>query len=181
VLHAAFRLGHRECSRPVNREASAQTSAGSDPQPGQVTFRAEARALDAIVAIGLATHEPIGILPGQDTAALCKTRYQFNLTDMDARSALLTVAQQMQYSWYEEDGVQVLRAPDLTPRQRELIERRIPEFPAQEQQVTALLSANLGIALWAIEHPNQGYGGSIGYGTNDARLSLPQLKDVTAL
>lgn len=159
----------------------AQTSAGSDPQPGQVTFRAEARALDAIIAIGLATHAPIGLLPGQDTTALCKTRYRFNLTDMDATTALLTVAQQMQYSWYEEDGVMILRAPDLTPRQTELIERRIPEFPAQERQVTALLSANLGIALWVIDHPNQGYGGSIGHGTNDVRLSLPQLKDVTAL
>lgn len=160
-------------------EAAAQTSPAPTAQPLLVNLRAQASALDAIIAIGLATHAPIGILPGQDTTALCKTRYTFNLTDMDATTALLAVAQRMQYSWYEQDGVMILRAPDLTPRQTELIERRI-DFPAQSNEVTAVLRSHLAISLWLIDRDVEGYGASIGHAANDVRLSLPALKNVTA-
>jgi len=165
---------------PMN-VAGAQTSPGQQAPSVQVNFRSKTSALDAIIAIGLAAHAPIGILPGKDTTALCKTQYWFDLSGVDAQAALESVAQKIQYSLSEEDGVLVLRAPDLTSRQIELVNRRLPEFPGQVQQVTALVSANLATALWATDHPNQGFGGSILHGTDDVRISLLQSNNVTAL
>jgi hypothetical protein len=159
--------------------AVAQTSPGPTAQPSQVTFRAKASALDAIIAIGLAAHAPIGILPGQDTTALCKTRYESDLTDLDASSALLSVAHQMQYSWYEEDGVMILRAPDLTPRQAELLDHRFANYPAQSKRTVHLLTARLAEWLWSSQHPDQGYGGSILDTPGAPRIDLPDLNDVT--
>jgi hypothetical protein len=107
----------------------AQSAPAPNAQPSQVNFRAKTSALDAIIAIGLASHAPIGILPGLDTTALCKTQYVFNLTDMDARAALLSVARQMPSSLYDEEGVLILRAPDLTLRQTELLDHRFANYP----------------------------------------------------
>jgi hypothetical protein len=157
----------------------AQSAPAPNAQPSQVNFRAKTSALDAIIAIGLATHSPIGILPGQDTTALCKTRYEFDLTDLDASSALLSVAHQMQYSWYEEDGVMILRAPDLTPRQAELLDHRFANYPAQSKRTVHLLTARLAEWLWSSQHPDQGYGGSILDRPGAPEITLQELKDVT--
>lgn len=149
--------------------------------PGQVSFHQKTTALKALVAIGLATHTSIGVIPGQDTRSLCSQPFNFNLTDMDAQTALTSVARQIQYSMYEEDGVTILRATDLTARQEELLKFQFTEYPAQTKTTIYQAPARIAEGLWSSQHPGQGYGASI-FGRSDAvTVDVPALKSVTAI
>ena len=77
-----------------------------------VDYTDRVNALEAIVAVGLQTKTPIGIIPGRDTTSICRSQYPFDLRDLDAASALLDIARRTQYSLTEENGVFLITAPD---------------------------------------------------------------------
>src|ERR1700677_3067121 len=87
------------------------------------TFQcAKATAFDAIRAIGFQTRIPIGVVLGRDPDALSKMSRRFDLADVEAKSALLSAIEGTGYSIEEKDGVMVLVAGDLAPRQSELLD-----------------------------------------------------------
>ena len=145
-----------------------------------VDYIGRVTALDAIVAVGLETQTPIGIVPGRDTISLCQSQYPFDLRGMDASTALLDIARRAQYSIIEENGVFIISAPDTTPRQLEVLDHRFAEFKPGAKQTMHMLSFQLSGWLWSEVAHGQGFAGSILDNPDAQKISLPPvLKNIT--
>jgi hypothetical protein len=126
---------------------------------------------------------PIGIIPGQDAGALCRTKTTFVFLGEDPRNALDAIAQQLHYTLNQEDGVFLLTAPDVTPHQREVLEHRFRIYRSGRKLIVQTISVQLSEALWiALTKPaSYGYGGSIYHSVEAPKISLPPvLHNVTA-
>jgi hypothetical protein len=146
----------------------------------QVNYVGRVTALDAIVAVGLQTHTPIGIVPGRDTKSLCRSQYPFDLGGMDVSAALLDIAHRAQYSLAEENGVFIITASDTTPRQLEVLGHRFKEFKPGTEQTMHMLTFQLSGWLWAEVAHGEGYGGSILDNPAAPKISLPPvLENIT--
>lgn len=133
--------------------------------------------------IGLQTRVPIGIIPGKDAGALCRTKTTFVFLGEDPRTALDAMAQQLHYTLNQEDGVFLLTAPDVTPHQRDVLEHRFRIYRSGRKSMVQLISVQLSEALWsAFGTPSHsGYGGSIYHSVDAPKISLPPvLRNVTA-
>jgi hypothetical protein len=149
--------------------------------------------LETLGEIGLQTRVPIGIIPGSDAGALCRTKTTFVFLGEDPRSALDAIAQTLHYTLNQEEGVFVLAAPDVTPHQRDVLEHRFPVYHSGRKSIVQQISMQLSAALWvAFSKPAPvSYGGSNDHSVNahsvnahsvDApKISLPPvLHEVTA-
>jgi hypothetical protein len=119
--------------------------------------------LETLGEIGLQTRVPIGIIPGSDAGALCRTKTTFVFLGEDPRSALDAIAQTLHYTLNQEEGVFVLAAPDVTPHQRDVLEHRFPVYHYGKKSIVQSISMQLSAALWvAFSKPaSVSYGGSI--------------------
>ena len=163
------------------------------PAPALVNLSVRATPLETLAEIGLQTRVPIGVIPGRDAGALCRTKTTFVFLGEDARSALDAIAQTLHYTLNQEDGVFVLAAPDVTPHQRDVLDHRFRVYRTGRKSIVQMISLQLSTALWlALGKPAPvSYGGS-GYHSVDAhpvnahsvdapKISLPRvLHDVTA-
>ena len=145
------------------------------PAPALVNLSERATALAALGEIGLQTRVPIGIIPGEDAGALCRTKTTFVFLGEDARSALDAMAQQLHYTLNQEDGVYVLSAPDVTQHQRDVLEHRFRVYRTGGKSMVQLFSVQLSEALWValVKPASYGYGGSILHSVDAPRISLP--------
>jgi hypothetical protein len=170
------------------------------PAPALVNLSERATALAALGEIGLQTRVPIGIIPGEDAGALCRTKTTFVFLGEDPRSALDAMAQQLHYTLNQEDGVYVLTAPDVTQHQRDILEHRFRVYRTGGKSTVQTISMRLSEALWvALVKPakpaSSSHGGSVShsvyahsvaghsvdtYSVDTPRISLPPvLHDVT--
>ncbi|MFL6427456.1 MAG: hypothetical protein ACJ71S_04375 [Acidobacteriaceae bacterium] len=136
---------------------------------------------------------PIGIIPGKDPGALCRTKTTFVFLGEDPGKALDAIAQQLHYTLNQEDGVFVLTAPDVTPHQRDVLEHRFRVYRNGRKSIVQVISMHLSEALWAaLSKPAPvGYGGSVSqsvhthsvdaHSVDALKISLPPvLHNVTA-
>ena len=170
------------------------------PAPALVNLSERATALAALGEIGLQTRVPIGIIPGEDAGALCRTKTTFVFLGEDPRSALDAMAQQLHYTLNQEDGVYVLTAPDVTQHQRDILDHRFGVYRTGRKSTVQTISMRLSEALWvALVKPakpaSSGHGGSVyhsvdghsvaahavdGHSGDAPKISLPPvLHDVT--
>ena len=146
----------------------------------EVTFACrDATALELIESIGRQTRIPIGIVLGEDDARLSKTRRDYRLLGVDAKSALAQAVVGTGYSVSESDAGFLLTAGDLTSRQREVLIQELVDFRAGSEAPMVELGSQLTMWLQAaIGHP-AGFAGSILYSTNDERFTLQKLPPLT--
>jgi hypothetical protein len=153
------------------------------PTPALVNLSMKATALETLGEIGLQTRVPIGIIPGSDAGALCRTKTTFVFLGEDPRSALDAMAQQLQYTLNQVDGVFLLMAPDITPHQREVLEHRFRVYRTGRKLIVQMISVQLSEALWDAlgKSVSAGYGGSIYHSADAPQIPLPPvLHNVTA-
>jgi hypothetical protein len=136
------------------------------PAPALVNLSERATALAALGEIGLQTRVPIGIIPGEDAGALCRTKTTFVFLGEDPRSALDAMAQQLHYTLNQEDGVYVLSAQDVTQHQRDVLEHRFRVYRTGGKSMVQTISTRLSEALWAAlvkpaKPASSGHGGSV--------------------
>jgi hypothetical protein len=163
------------------------------PAPALVNLSERATALAALGEIGLQTRVPIGIIPGEDAGALCRTKTTFVFLGEDPRSALDAMAQQLHYTLNQENGVYVLSAQDVTQHQRDVLEHRFRVYRTGGKSMVQTISTRLSEALWAAlvkpaKPASNGHGGSIshavaghsvaahavdGYSVDAPKISLP--------
>lgn len=143
-----------------------------------VTFKCtHAAPLDLIRATGRQTRIPIGLVLGLDPSMLEKPQRYYDLEGVTAQNALTEAIRDTGYSLREEDGVLVLIAGDLTPRQTSLLYLQYANFQASGSMV--VMAANLTGWMWTATHPVSGYGGSILGSTNDERFTLKEMQSAT--
>jgi hypothetical protein len=135
------------------------------PAPALVNFSARATALATLAEIGRQTRVPIGIIPGADAGALCRTKTTFVFLGEDPRSALDAMAQQLHYTLNQEDGVYLLSAQDVTQHQRDVLDHRFPVYRTGGKSIVQTISMRLSEALWvALAKPvAAGHGGPISH------------------
>jgi hypothetical protein len=138
------------------------------PAPGLVNLSMQATALATLGEIGLQTRVPIGIIPGEDAGALCRTKTTFVFLGEDPRSALDAMAQQLHYTLNQEDGVYLLSAPDVTQHQRDVLDHRFRVYRTGRKSTVQTISMQLSEALWAAlvkpaKPASYGHGGSISH------------------
>ena len=158
------------------------------PTPALVNLSVRATPLETLEQIGLQTRVPIGIIPGKDPGALCRTKTTIVLLGEDPRNALDAIAQQLHYTLNQEDGVFLLAAPDVTPHQRDVLDHRFRVYRTGRKPIVQMISVNLREALWvAFGKPAPaGHAGSVHHSVDahsvDApKIALPRvLRDVTA-
>ena len=146
----------------------------------EVTFACEdATALELIESIGRQTRIPIGIVLGEDDARLSKTRRNYQLFRVDAKSALTEAVVGTGYSVSESDAGFLLTAGDLTSRQREVLRQELVDFRAGPDTPMVQLGTQLSMWLQAAIDPSRGFAASIGGSTNDERFTLQTLPPLT--
>jgi hypothetical protein len=118
------------------------------PAPGLVNLSMQATALTTLGEIGLQTRVPIGIIPGEDADALCRTKTTFVFLGEDPRSALDAMAQELHYTLNQEDGVYVLSARDVTQHQRDVLDHRFRVYRTGGKSTVQTISTRLSEALW---------------------------------
>ena len=118
------------------------------PAPALVNLSARATALATLGEIGRQTRVPIGILPGADPGALCRTKTTFVFLGEDPRSALDAMAQQLHYTLNQEDGVYLLTAQDVTQHQRDVLDHRFRVYRTGGRSTAQTISMRLSEALW---------------------------------
>jgi hypothetical protein len=106
-----------------------------------------------------------------------KPQRSYGLEGVTAQSALTKAIRDTGYSLREEDGVLVLIAGDLTPRQANFLYLHYANF--QSSGTIAEMVANLTGWMWTATHPVSGYGGSILGSTNDERFTLEEMQSAT--
>jgi hypothetical protein len=156
------------------RHPTPQTTAPPAPPasaPALVNLSERATALATLGEIGLQTRVPIGIIPGQDAGALCRTKTTFVFLGEDPRSALDAMAQQLHYTLNQEDGVYVLSAPDVTQHQRDVLEHSFRVYRTGGKSTLQTISMRLSEALWAAlvkpaKPASSGHGGSSHHSVN---------------
>jgi hypothetical protein len=164
-------------ARDVKRAPAAPTT---PPAPLLVNLSVKATALETLGDIGLQTRVPIGIIPGKDAGALCRTKTTFVFLGEDPRSALDAIAQQLHFTLNQEDGVFLLTAPDVTSHQLAVLNFRLHEFRSPKKEIVQTISAQLSGALWVEMMHGGGFGGSILHTVDAPKVSLPHvLKNVT--
>jgi hypothetical protein len=154
----------------------------SPPAPAVVNLSLRAAPLEILREIGFQTRVPIGIIPGEDSDALCRTKKTFVFLGEDPRSALDAMAQELHYTLNEEDGVFLLAAPDVTSHQRDVLDHRFRVYRHGGKSVLQGVSVQLKEALWvAFTNPvSFSYGGSMYHSADAPKISLPPvLRNVT--
>lgn len=165
---------------------SRRAVAPSPPAQALVNLSLRAAPLEILREIGFQTRVPIGIIPGEDSGALCRTKKTFVFLGEDPRSALDAMAQELHYTLNEEDGVFLLAAPDVTSHQRDVLDHRFRVYRHGGKSVLQMVSLQLKEALWvAFTNPvSFGYGGSTYHSIHSPdspKISLPPvLRNVTA-
>jgi hypothetical protein len=108
---------------------------------------------------------PIGIIPGADPGALCRTKTTFVFLGEDPRSALDAMAQQLHYTLNLEDGVYLLSAQDITEHQRDVLDHRFPVYRTGGKSIVQTISMRLSEAVWvALAKPvASGHGGPVSH------------------
>ena len=104
--------------------------ATGQPAPALVNLSMRATPLELVEEVGLQTRVPIGIIPGQDANALCKSKSTFVFLGDDPRDALDAIAQQAHFTLSQADGVFLLTAPDVTAHQRDVLNHRFRIYRA---------------------------------------------------
>jgi hypothetical protein len=138
------------------------------PAPALVNLSERATALAALGEIGLQTRVPIGIIPGADAGALCRTKTTFVFLGEDPRSALDAMAQQLHYTLNQEDGVYLLSAPDVTQHQLDVLDHRFGVYRTGRKLTVQTISMRLSEALWAAlvkpaKSASYGHGGAVSH------------------
>jgi hypothetical protein len=143
-----------------------------------ITFKCRhATALDLIRATGRQTRIPIGLVLGLDSSMLEKPQHSYHLEGVTAQNALAEAIRDTGYSLREEDGVLVLIAGDLAPRQANFLYLYYVNF--QPSGTMAEVAAYLTGWMWAATRPISGWGGSIAGSTNDERFTLEKMPSAT--
>lgn len=144
----------------------------------RVTFRCkDATSLDLIYAVGRQTRHPIGILLGADAHALERVHRSYNIRSEEGWGVLQQSIQGTGYALRADDNTWIIEAPDLTERQRRVLQTRLPKFAASG--VLNRIQAELQMALIATERPVLGFGGSVLSSLNDEKLTLPEMQNAT--
>jgi len=150
------------------------------PNPGsKVTFQcASATPLDLIRAVGFQTRTPIGVALGRDTDALTRAAHPYDLQAVDVQTALSAAIEGTGYSLHDENGVVVLIAGDLAPRQRDLLLHPYSNFGtytnpgAAHADKMACWGISLTIALRQAARPMSGFMVSCSTSPNDEVFAL---------
>jgi hypothetical protein len=151
-----------------------------DNARGEVTFDCrDATALDLIKSVGRQTRLPIGIVLGKDPDRLSKTKRDYRLFQVDAKSALLDAVTGTGYMISESGEGFILTADDLTSRQGEVSRQKIADFRAGSNTTMVELGSQLTMWLQSeVDHP-QGFAASILYSTNEERFALGAVPTLT--
>jgi hypothetical protein len=133
----------------------------------------EATLTEAIKAIALQTRAPIGVILGRDKTGACSSMYKFDLHEIGTKRSLETVAREAQYTVSEENGVVLVTDPDVTPRQRMVLDHRFAEFKTDKNKTMPEISADLAGWLWSEVDHGTGWVASVLGSMDDPRISLP--------
>lgn len=146
--------------------------------PGsKVTFQCErATPLELIRAVGHQTRIPIGIVLGEDPGVLSKPIRSFDLEQVGARFALQKAIQETGYSLNEEDGVIVLTASDLSPRQRSLLALRysIPRPTHKTSMIELSFELTMRMRNAMDPYSKYGFGASLSTSSNEEQFTLEE-------
>jgi hypothetical protein len=88
--------------------------------------------LDVIIATGVQTRAPIGIVFGEHQLTLCNGRRDFDITGATPGIALAEAIRDTGYSLKTQNSVNVLVAPDMLAWQQQLLDYRYVTFPADK-------------------------------------------------
>lgn len=179
LLPAIFLLA----TGPAHTRPPRTTAAPLPPAAATVNLSVRATALETLGEIGLQTRVPIGIIPGKDAGALCRTKTTFVFLGEDPRDALDGVAQELHYTLNQEDGVYLLTAPDVTAHQHDVLDHRFRVYRAGRNSMVQLLSIRLSEALWSAftKSVSTEHRTAIYHPVDTPRIALPSvLHNVTA-
>lgn len=138
-----------------------------------VTFHCDhATRMDLIRAVGFQTRLPLGVVLGAGGEALTLKMNSYDLDRVDAQAALRQAIAGTGYSLKEEDGVLVMIAGDLTPRQSNLLSHAFFDFKPGERESMAELGFALTMWLGSVVDPQRSYGASILGSTNDEQFTI---------
>lgn len=139
-----------------------------------VTFQAaNATPLQAIVAIGIQTKQPIGIEFGENPQRLCELHRSFDIKEDSADGALKKAISDTGYAVRAEDGVLLVVPPDLANWQLSMLTHEYRGFTGGARPTTmAGLAAILTGWMQAEVGHVQGFGGSILHSTTAEELRL---------
>lgn len=142
--------------------------------PGNtVTFQCDrATRLDLIRAIGFQTRTPIGVVLGANLDALTRTTRAYDLKGLTINAALAEATKGTGYTIRNEDGVTVLVAGDLAPRQRRLLLHAYPDFGGSRAEKMACWGVELTAALRQAARPMPGIAVSCSTSPNDEAFTL---------
>ena len=136
----------------------------------------DARAFDVVVAVGLQTHVPIGIIFGKNQKTLCEVHRFFHIDELAARAALEEAVRATGYSVEEMNGVLLIAAPDVTPAQRSLLDYRYDEFPGRTGTYMARMGFQLtGWMKMEAEHVTT-FGGAISHSTTSEKIDMETIR-----
>lgn len=99
--------------------------------------------LEALVAIALQTHAPMGIVFGKNQNALCENPRAFDIRNELPAEALTKIADLGGYSVTKRNNTLLVVPPDLYLWQVEVLEYRYDSFPAESGMTMAGLGARL--------------------------------------
>ena len=162
---------HHRCAATLEYDPVLVPNTGS-----RVTYVcAAATRLEVIQAVGRQTRLAIGVILGRDTRSLLRQRRAYDLESMDGRQALSAAIRGTGYTLRERDGVIVLRAGDLSRRQRSLLHNRYVEFRANPGDTLTGMGQSLTMSLQVAAGARGGFAlGGLG-STNDEGFTLPPL------
>jgi hypothetical protein len=176
-------MNFRSCTRLASLFVIICTSCFSQDHQsftGNVNFRSsDARPIDAIVAIALQTHASIGIAFGEHQQLLCEAGRPFNINGESTGESLNDSVKGTGYSVINEQGVFVVKAPDLTPGQLQLLGHRFDTFSVQRDTTMAGMGAQLTGSLWLATGLTSGVGGSTLYSLSAQKYRLDDVGPAT--
>jgi hypothetical protein len=146
----------------------------------QVSFTSkQAFALDALTAIILQAHVPIGIEFGDSENRLCGEMRAYSITNENPAEAIDKVLANTGYSIRRKDGVSLLVSPDLSGREQSLLNHIYASFPADSGSTMFGLGVQLtGWMQIEAEHAHS-FAAATSRSTTSEKISIGTLTSVS--
>ena len=114
--------------------------------------------MQAIGAVGVRSHQPIGLVLGRDYGRLCRLAVDFDSEGLAAPEALQKIAEFSGYTLQQDGAAVVLIAPDVEVWQPEILRHQFSHFGVSGHAQMTVLAANLTGWMWTEVGHAPGYG-----------------------
>lgn len=159
---------------------SSYCQVSSPPPPHRVTYVSSGDTpMNAVSAIALQSHAPIGIVIGEQQNKLCQTPVPFDIRDMTVKNALAKIGAASEYSLRDENGVLVLVASDLTRWQEAVLKHRFEAIGGDPKVTMSVMATRLtGWIRMAMGNVTT-FAGATLYSPDSQEINMPALRDVS--